>query len=177
MKDIHQLWDSISYTTENNGSQGKIREKSSAEISRFKNLLISEIIISWFSSICILYFFNYKQLEVISIVLICLITGSILNINTIRKINKLDYNADVKHFLTQSKQIIQSLITGFIFLSQVVIILAFYILLKNRPEPFNAYGLEISIFIFIELILIGYAYFVYYSKYTSIKKSLLSLQP
>ena len=109
------------------------------------------------------------------IVFICLITGSILNINTIRKINKLNYNADVKHFLTESKQIIQSLIIGFVILAQVVLILAFYLALKSHPDPIKNYTLIISIFIFTELVLIGYAYFVYYPKYASIKKSLNSL--
>lgn len=181
MKDLQDLWNEISENPlEEDDLEAILSRKSISEVDRFKRLLYYELYVSW--GLTILLFFMYQTMEKEIIMMVCIpvVFGSLLNIITLKKLKQLQLMDDVKSFLKKSLKVLKAFMTGFILTIQVVGILVIATLKFLRQDQISWVDWFLSeqgiilivLFVIIEVILISYAWIFYYTRIRSLKRLL-----
>lgn len=181
MKDIQQLWNEIpEKSLQEDEISAMLSRRSFSEVDRFKRLLLIELYTSWGLAIIIFLIDENVEKEIATLIYITVFLGSLLNIITLRKLKKLQLLDDIRSFLNNALKALKSFVTGFIISIQIIgifVITAFKFLNQNHMSWLDWFSSEqgisiIIVFVFIEIILISYAWIFYIKRIYSLKKIL-----
>ncbi|MEK6480939.1 hypothetical protein WJR50_25580 [Catalinimonas sp. 4WD22] len=181
MKDLQALWSEIQEKTlEEDEISAIANKKSVSELERFKHLLWIELYSSWALVVALFFFYEAVGDEITLLICITVLLGSLLNLITLKKLQKLQLLEDVKSFLKKIIKVLWSFVIGFIVSIQMVgvIVIITVKILRQDLMPWaewfsTAEGISVIIVLFIiEVVLLSYAWIFYVRRIHSLKKLL-----
>ena len=140
MKDLQELWDEIPVKAlYEEDVEAIVSRKSSHELDRFKRLLLIELYITVAAVIALLFAYFLLAKEMTMVIGIAVFLGTLLNVVTLIKLNRLQLNSDIRTFLHEAIKFLHTFIAQYIVLVLVAGVLVIG-LLKFAYLPHSSWA-------------------------------------
>lgn len=177
MNNLYDVWNNIDSKAEMELiCKGVAVDRHASDLEKFRKLLRLELLVGWCIGIVFLFYINLLSPTFIALFSFSLIIGTLLNLITLRKVTRFDFELNVQEFLVKSADLIKSFIYSFVVISQVGILFSI-LLLQTLGLVILDNALFITLIVLgIEVFFCLYVYFFYLRRYISIRKMIHSLQ-
>lgn len=178
MKELEEMWDEIpERSLEEKDIEAIIGRKSMSELDRFKRVLSIELYVSWGLTLAVVLMHDSFGMEMKAMVGGMVVIGSLLNIITLIKLNKIELLEDVHSFINKSLNVLKTFVAGYILTLQIVGILVFigFKAIRSNDMPWKEWILSsegvslLVLYLVIEAVLISYAWLIYFKRIQSLK--------
>lgn len=181
MKELQKIWDELpGKAMPEENMDAIVNRKSTYELDRFRKVLVIELYVAAALLVLFPLMLSILGKELVLILCFTMGMGTLLNIITIRKLNRIRLVSDVRTYLTSAIQFLRTFIIQFMASVQVIALLTLVIMKSAGYGPegwmdwlFSSQGITLlALLALIEIVLLVYIRIFYLSRVLSLKKLL-----
>ena len=179
MKELEEIWGEIpDQSLAEEDIDFIIGKKSHSELDKFKRVLSIELYVSLGLTLVLVLMHESVGMGMKVMTGGMVMIGSLINLVTLKSLNKIELLGDVKGFISKTLRILKRFLFGYLLTIQIVGIFVFTVIkaLRSDAVPWKEWLLSdegmllLALYFVIEMALITYAWLFYYKRIESLKK-------